>query len=177
MTLSTLRQPACLDDLLNYRLARLVSVSGAPVIRLCEGRYGISRREWRILATLASHGALSPSVLAERGGLDRARTSRAISGLVAKQLIERVELPGDRRRARVALCDSGRQLYDELFPQVAEINRRVAEVLCDEVLDAFDNALARLAAQAARLNRETATEVHADRRRGGSRRHWIDVAG
>jgi hypothetical protein len=56
MTLS-LRQPRQLDELLNYRLLRLFAVSGAPVVRLLEGRYGISRREWRLIALLAARGA------------------------------------------------------------------------------------------------------------------------
>ncbi|MFY9511386.1 MAG: MarR family transcriptional regulator, partial [Rubrivivax sp.] len=65
MTLS-LRNPQGLDELLNYRLLRLFSTSGAPVIRLLEGRYGIARREWRLLAMLASQGPQSPSRLAEQ---------------------------------------------------------------------------------------------------------------
>ena len=44
MTLS-LREPRQLDDLLNVRLLQLFAVSGAPVVRLLEGRYGIKRRE------------------------------------------------------------------------------------------------------------------------------------
>ena len=60
-----LRAPRRLADLINFRLQRCHSLSGAPVIRLLEGRYGITRREWRLLATLADHGPLSPSELAE----------------------------------------------------------------------------------------------------------------
>src|SRR5688572_11079077 len=64
-----LRAPRTLDDLLNYRLLRLFALGGAPVIRLLEGRYGIARREWRVLALLAAHGGMSPSALAERAHL------------------------------------------------------------------------------------------------------------
>jgi DNA-binding MarR family transcriptional regulator len=170
----TLSAPRNLDDLLNYRLVRLVALSSAPVIRLCEGRFGISRREWRIVALLAAHGPLSPSALAERGDLDRARTSRAITGLVAKKLLARVTQPGDRRRAQVALTDAGRRLYDEVFPAVAEVNRKLVSVLDETMRASFDEALARLTTHAAQLNRELATEVHADRRRGGSRRRWAE---
>jgi DNA-binding MarR family transcriptional regulator len=172
MTRGTLSRPRDLDDLLNYRLMRLFSVSGAPVIRLCEGRYGIARREWRILALLAAHGPLSPSALADRGDLDRARTSRAIGTLVAKRLVERVPQPGDARRAVVGLSDSGRALYDELFPQVAEINRQVLAALEPALVAALDEALARLTTYAAEVNRAHAIDVQADRRRGGSRRRW-----
>lgn len=168
----TLSRPRDLDDLLNYRLSRLHAASGAPVVRLCEGRYGISRREWRIVALLAAHGALSPSALAERGDLDRARTSRAIGSLVTKKLVQRVPQPGDARRAVVALSDAGRALYDDLFPQVAEINRRVLAVLEPPLVAALDEALTRLTAHAAELNRTLAGDAQADRRRGGSRVRW-----
>jgi DNA-binding MarR family transcriptional regulator len=172
MTLGTLSRPRDLDDLLNYRLMRLFALSGAPVVRLCEGRYGISRREWRVLALLAAHGAQSPSGLAERGDLDRARTSRAIGSLVRKRLVERVPQPGDARRAVVTLTAAGRALYDELFPQVAEINRRVIAALEPPLVAALDEALTLLTARAAALNRTLVSDVQADRLRGGSRRRW-----
>ena len=43
-----LAHPAEHADLLNYQLKRLVNYGGAPAIRLCEGRYGITRSEWRV---------------------------------------------------------------------------------------------------------------------------------
>jgi DNA-binding MarR family transcriptional regulator len=169
MTLS-LRCPTHLDDLLNYRLLRLYSASGAPVIRLLEGRFGIARREWRLIALLAAGGPVSPSVLAERAHLDRPRTSRAVGGLVAKRLVERQVQPGYARRAVLALTDAGRRLHDEIFPQVAAINAHVMEAIGDDLARALDEALDRLTAQAVRLNGEIAQDVHADRRGGGSRR-------
>jgi len=167
----TLSDPAHLGELLNYRLMRLFALSGAPVVRLCEGRYGISRREWRVVALLAAHGPLSPSALAEQGDLDRARTSRAIGTLVAKQLLVRRAQPGDARRAVVALTAQGQRLYDELFPQVVQINRQVVAALGPAQVAALDEALQRLTEHAAAVNREHATDVAADRRHGGSRRY------
>lgn len=178
MTLS-LRDPRTLHELLNYRLVCLYAASTAPVTRLMEGRWGISRREWRLLALLATHGPLAPSVLAERAQLDRPRTSRAITSLVAKRLAERAAERGDARRARIALTRAGRQLYDEIFPQVAAMNARVVAALDDAATQAFDQALARLTAEAVRLNAEIAQDVRADRRAGGSRRirGWPDRQG
>ena len=161
MTLS--RQAARLDELLNYRLTRLIALSGAPVIRLCEGKYGISRREWRLLAHLAAQEPQSPSALAEQIALDRARTSRAIGSLVEKRLLERVALPGDRRRARVGLSERGQALYAELFPQIAELNRQLLQALDEALLGGLDAALSRLEVQAAQINRSFAAEWRADR--------------
>jgi len=169
MTLA-LRAPQTLDDLLNYRLLRLFSLGGAPVIRLLEGRYGIARREWRLLALLAAHGEMSPSALATLAHLDRPRTSRALKVLVAKGLALREVAAADARRARVALSDSGRALYAEVFPQVAAINRRLVGALDDDTVRALDEALTRLTEHAQQLNQQLARDVRADRRAGGSRR-------
>ena len=169
MTLS-LRHPRSLDDLLNYRLLQLHALSGAPVVRLLEGRYGIARREWRLIGLLAARGELSPSALADEAQLDRPRTSRAIGALVAKGLLVRVPLPGDARQARVALTGAGRQLHDEVFPQVAAINQAVLQAVDDRALRQLDRLLTALTARARALNAELVQDVRADRRAGGSRR-------
>src|SRR6187455_3805970 len=103
MPSSALRDPAGLDDLLLYKLSRLLAVGGSMVIRLCEGRFGITRREWRVIARLAQQQELLSSELADSIQLDRARTSRAVSSLVAKKLVRRQTGAADRRQARIAL--------------------------------------------------------------------------
>jgi len=169
MTLS-LRDPQTLDELLNYRLLRLYAASTAPVTRLMEGRWGITRREWRLLALMATNDALSPSSLAELAHLDRARTSRAITSLVQKKLALRVVKQGDARRASIGLSLAGRRLFEEIFPKVAAINAQVVAVLDKELVRALDRALDQLTARAVQLNSEVAQDVRADRQSGGSRR-------
>ena len=163
---------ASVDDMLLYRLSQLSGTAGAMVVRLCEGGYGITRREWGVLAQL--HGqpqGLLPSVLAERMHRDRARTSRALTALQAKGLVARVVLPHDRRSVRVSLTPAGQALYDELMPKVQAINARVLEVLAPAQKQAFDAALECMRAQAQRLLDEMAPELpKADRRRGGRTR-------
>jgi DNA-binding MarR family transcriptional regulator len=150
-----LQQPRSLDDLLLYRLSRLLGTAGSMVIRLCEGRFGITRREWRVLALLAQEEPLLSSRLAERAQLDRARTSRAVTSLVAKRLVQRQTLPGDRRQAALALTAAGRALYDALYPLVVDINRALLASLAegdvaqlDGALDALQHGAEALVAQA-----------------------------
>src|SRR5690606_20277281 len=97
------------------------------------GRFGISRREWRLIAMLADYGALVPSELARHAYTDRPQVSRAISGLVEKGLVCRVG--GDGHRAAVALTDKGRELHGELFPLTADINSRILQALAPEQID------------------------------------------
>lgn len=172
-----LRDPQTLDDLLNYRLLRLYALAGAPVIRLLEGRYGISRREWRLLALLAVHGELSPSALADLAHLDRPRATRGVQLLVHKRLAQRSAQRGDARRACVSLTRRGVQLYEALFPQIAAINARLVQALDLDAARALDLALGRLTDEALRLNQETLRDLRADRRAGLERRSrvWADI--
>ena len=167
---TSLRTPRNLDDLLNYRLQRLYALSGAPVLRLLEGRYGISRREWRLLAILALHGELSPSALAAHAHLDRPRATRGLQALVERRLATRIVAANDSRRARIGLTAAGRRLYGEVFPQVAGINAAVVRVLDDAGVRALDRALSLLTTEAERLNGELVREFKADRHVGGSKR-------
>jgi DNA-binding MarR family transcriptional regulator len=161
-----LAEPAGIDDLLLYRMSRLLAVAGSMVIRLCEGRFGITRREWRVLAALAQEDGLLSSELAERTQLDRARTSRAITSLVAKKLVRRDTGPADRRQARIGLTPQGRALYEALFPLVRDINRELLAVLPAPDVARLDASLEELQARAEAMVAR-ADLPKADRRRGG----------
>ena len=165
---SKLSSPAVIDDLLLYRINRLLATGGATVIRLCEGQLGITRREWRIMASLKPSGSMLSSELAEHAQLDRARTSRAISTLVAKGLIDRQIVPSDQRKATVTLTDKGRSMYESFFPIVAELNQRLLQGLGDGVLESLDAALTHIQAQAEKLQNETG-QPKANRRRSGKK--------
>ena len=169
MPASSLRDPTGLDDLLLYKLSRLLAVGGSMVIRLCEGRFGITRREWRVIARLAQEQELLSSDLADSIQLDRARTSRAVSSLVAKKLVRRQAGPSDRRQARIALTDKGRSLHASLFPLVCEINRGLLAPLAAADVRQLDVTLAALQAQADAMV-QAAQLPKADRRRGARAR-------
>lgn len=164
--MTTMREPARLEDLLSFQLHHLHAVGGASVIRLLEGRYGITRREWRLLAHLWQAGVLSPSSLAQEIRLDRARTSKAIGILQTKGLIERHKLTNDPRRAVVSLTAQGLTVVQEIFPQVADIHRHWVSVLSDAELTLLQNVLSALTQQAHHINATFATDVKADRKLG-----------
>lgn len=163
-----LTNPGVIDDFLMYRLSRLLASGSASVIRLCEGQLGITRREWRIMASLKPSGSMLSSELAEHAHLDRARTSRAISSLVDKGLIDRQIVPNDQRKATVTLTDKGRGMYESFFPVVAELNLRMLQGLSKEVLQALDTALDHIQTEADKLQSETG-QPNANRRRNGKK--------
>jgi len=162
--------PATCNDLLNYRIALLLANSGALVVRLCEGRYGISRREWRLIVVLADNGPLLPSELAAHAHTDRPLVSRAVNDLSGKGLVVRVSGTETKKRARIALTDKGHALYRELFPQAVSINSRIMQVLAPEQIRAFDETLKLLTDSATQIFEADRLLEKADRRNGGSRR-------
>jgi DNA-binding MarR family transcriptional regulator len=160
--------PQALGDLLLYRLSRLAGAAGVPAVRLCEGRYGITRRDWRMRALLAEGGAMHPSTLATQAQLDRARTSRALSALVAKGWVRRTVQASDQRYAHVELTDRGRRLHAQLFPEIAALNRELLSVLSPETIGALQAMLDRLQIQADHLA-ATCALPKAGRQRGRTR--------
>ena len=176
--MSGLADPIEHDEFLNYRLKRLVTLGGAPAIRLCEGRYGVTRHQWRVLAALVESGPMSPSMLAQRAQQERAIVSRQVTGLLSKGLVQRVERVGDRRRAELGATPSGRQLYGALFPQLARINRRLMAALDAGEAAMFEALLGKLTVRALQIHDKGDSEgARADRRHGGSKRSLPQLAG
>jgi DNA-binding MarR family transcriptional regulator len=174
----SLVKPGGVTELVGYRLHFIDARIASAVIRLCEGRYGISRREWHLLGLLDALGPKTPSRLAESCHLDRPRVSRAISALVAKKLVIRSRVANDRKRAVLALTPSGRELHRQIFDEVSSINARLLEGLDEGDLEELHRLLAFLKERADVVGREAACEVHADRWRGrGARQHGPDRSG
>ena len=162
---SRLRGPRGLDDLLLYRLGRLYATAGTMTLRVCEGEFGITRRQWRLLALLADSGPLQPSELAERADLDRARTSRTLSSLIGKQLVVREVLASDRRLAHVSLSPRGRALHARMLPRIVEINLALLKNLSVAEVQQLDGLLTVLQQRAVGLLNDTPWPK-ANRRRG-----------
>ena len=162
-----LTDPQAANDLLMYRLNRLLAVAGSLVVRLCEGGYGITRREWGLLMMLAQHPGMPPAELARRLGLDRARTSRAVTSLLAKKLITRDAMPGDRRQAVLTLTPAGQAVHDGLFPQVKALNQELLAGLEVPDVRVLDRALSDMQQRAEALVAARTDVPRTYRLRGG----------
>ncbi len=170
----SLKSPETVEDLLNYRLARLVSATSAPGVRLLEGRFGVTRRQWALLGLLGEHGPMSPTQLSALSHLEPSKVSLHIAEFVSRGLVHRETLLGDRRRAVLELTDSGWHLYRSAFPLLADLSRAMLDALSPEEVAAFDGILRKLGEAAERLSSQNPIPEKADRRRGGSRRtHFI----
>jgi DNA-binding MarR family transcriptional regulator len=172
-----LRTPRSLDDLVLYRMVRAVRAGNGMATRLVEGGFGITRREWGMIATLAQEGEMTSSALATLLHLDRVRTSRGLRSLVDKKLVHRRQNAEDRREVHVRLSASGQQLFGRLFPRIAGLNTELLEGVAPADLDAFLRCLQHLEQRGEALLAQGVVAEKADRRSGGTRHRWPERGG
>lgn len=159
----SIEDPRGIQDLLLFRLSKILAIGGSMVTRICEGQYGITRREWAVMALMGQADELRWSTIVEQSEIDEAPLSRAISSQVAKGLVAKRRVPS--RGVWVSLTDPGRAVFAELFPVTRSINLRLLEGLDRSDLTRLDAALNLIRANAV----TAAQEAHlpkADRRRG-----------
>jgi DNA-binding MarR family transcriptional regulator len=159
----SIEDPSGIQDLLLFRLSKILSIGGSMVTRICEGQYGITRREWAVLALVAQADEMRWSRIIEQSELDNARLSRAVSSLVAKGLARKRHVPS--QGVWVSLTESGRTVFAELFPVARTVNLRLLEGLGEAERKQLNAALALIHQRAIELE-EAMVLPKADRRRG-----------
>ena len=152
-------------DLFLFRLNRLASTAGRPLIRLCEGKFGITRREWRLIVILSQDGPQLSTALAQRASIEPARASRAITLLVEKGLVHRAPRSNDRRFVEISLTDLGKQVYESLFPNVEALNFRMLSALSESERVQLAQLFMKLEDAAAKLPNTVADLPKTNRRR------------
>lgn len=140
-----------LDDMMMFKLYRAWSAGNPIFTRLCEGRFNITRREWRVLAVAVQHDRLTSTQLAAAAGLDASRTSRAIGTLCSKQLLVRCRDRDDARTVHVSVTPQGLRLYREIMPVVASLNDGIFQDLDANELRALGSMLDRVFRRASQM--------------------------
>jgi DNA-binding MarR family transcriptional regulator len=110
-----------------FRLNRLAAEVSSALSAEYAARYGLDIPEWRVLATLGfRHDACSAQYIAHCTRTHKSTISRAVTSLMKRQIVERVENEDDRREFRLRLTHKGEALYEELIPRLL---RREQEIL------------------------------------------------
>ena len=110
-----------------FRLNRLAAEVSSALSAEYAARYGLDIPEWRVLATLGfRHDPCSAQYIALCTRTHKSTISRAVTALMKRQIVERVENEEDRREFRLRLTRKGAALYEELIPRLL---RREQEIL------------------------------------------------
>lgn len=128
-----------------FRLNRLAAEVSAALSSEYRDRYGLDIPEWRVLATLGFRDeACSAQYIAHCTRTHKSTISRAVTTLMERQLIERVENEADRREFALRMTNKGRALYEELIPRLLRKERDILSCLSAEERRDFAHLLSKI---------------------------------
>lgn len=143
-----------------FRLNRLAAEVSAALSGEYRDRYGLDIPEWRVIATLGfRNDACSAQYISHCTRTHKSTISRAVTGLMARQLIERVENEDDRREFRLRLTQAGRDLYEALIPRLKRKERDILSCLSTDERAQFVALLGKIEASLDLI--QTAKEANA----------------
>jgi DNA-binding MarR family transcriptional regulator len=113
-----------------FRLNRLAAEVSSALSGEYHERYGLDIPEWRVLATLGfRNDACTAQYIAYCTRTHKSTISRAVTALMARQLIERVENEDDRREFALRMTRKGKALYEELIPRLLRKEQEIMSCL------------------------------------------------
>jgi len=113
-----------------FQLNRLAAEVSSALSAEYAVRYGLDIPEWRVLATLGfRHDACSAQYIAHCTRTHKSTISRAVTSLMKRQIVERVENEDDRREFRLRLTRKGVTLYEELIPRLLRKEQEILSCL------------------------------------------------
>jgi len=102
-----------------FRLSRLAAEVSMALASEYAERYGLDVPAWRVMATLGFRETpCSAQFISQCTRTHKSTISRAVTSLLERGAIERVENEDDRREFNLRLTRKGRKLYEELFPRL-----------------------------------------------------------
>jgi DNA-binding MarR family transcriptional regulator len=102
-----------------FRLNRLAAEVSMALASEYAERYGLDVPAWRVMATLGFRETpCSAQFISQCTRTHKSTISRAVTSLLERGAIERVENEDDRREFNLRLTRKGRKLYEELFPRL-----------------------------------------------------------
>ncbi len=105
-----------LESFLPYRLNRLADAVSRDFSRLYRDRYGMTRPEWRLLATLGQYGTMTATAVGQHSSMHKTKVSRAVTALEKRRWLKREQDDGDRRVEHLSLTKAGVEAYRQIIP-------------------------------------------------------------
>src|SRR3984957_8273457 len=128
-----------------FRLNRLAAEVSNALSSEYQERYGLDIPEWRGLATLGFRdGACSAQYIAHCTRTHKSTISRAVTALMTRQLVERVENADDRREFALRMTRKGKALYQKLIPRLLPKEQDILSCLSVQERKDFERLLGKI---------------------------------
>ncbi|CAN7523971.1 MarR family transcriptional regulator [Mesorhizobium amorphae] len=138
-----------LESFLPYRLYRLADAVSGEFSKIYKDRHGLTRPEWRTLAGLGQHGAMTAKALGEQSAMHKTKVSRAVAELERRRWLTRTPDENDRRVEHLTLTKAGLAAYREMVPLAKAFEGELLARLGAEERAAIVRGVAALEAQLA----------------------------
>ena len=103
-----------LEAFLPYRLLRAAEDVSRRFARHYKNRHGMTRPEWRTLATIGQFGSITAKQIGEHSSMHKTKVSRAVRALEKRRWLKRRTDDLDRRIEHLELTPPGKTIYREL---------------------------------------------------------------
>jgi DNA-binding MarR family transcriptional regulator len=121
--------PIRLSEFLPYRLAVLSQRLSAALAAVYEQEHGLSAPQWRVMAAVAERPGRTAQEVVRMTPMEKATVSRAVSALIARGLLRREADDRDGRASRLALTDSGSEMYSRIAPAALAVEADIVAAL------------------------------------------------
>lgn len=134
-----------LFDFVPFRLNRLAAEVSSALSVEYQARYGLDVPAWRVLATLGfRNDACSAQYISHCTRTHKSTISRAVTALLERGVVERIENADDRREFRLRLTRKGKALYEELIPRLLRKEQEILSCLSAQERKAFGRLLGKI---------------------------------
>lgn len=135
-----------LEGFLPYRLNRLADAVSREFQKIYKQRHGLTRPEWRTLATLGQFGTMTATAIGGHSSMHKTKVSRAVAELEQRKWLERTVDPEDRRVEQLSLTKAGEKIYREMVPLARCFEKTILDRISDTDRAAVAKALSALEA-------------------------------
>lgn len=136
-----------LEDFLPYRLNQAAEKVSRRFAAVYRSEYGLTRPEWRALATLGQMGVATATAIGRHSAMHKTKVSRAVSALEKRGWLTRRVDRADRRSEKLELTRRGRRQYEALVKLALaferELEQQIGEAAKARLVDGL-NAIERL---------------------------------
>jgi len=133
-----------LERFLPYRLNRLAEAVSRDFARSYRERLGLTRPEWRLLATLGQFGTMTATAVGAHSAMHKTKVSRAVVALEKRGWLARATDADDRRIERLTLTARGAATYRDMVPVAKAFEARIEALMGKQERAALTRGLAAL---------------------------------
>jgi DNA-binding MarR family transcriptional regulator len=144
--------PLRLDSYLPYRLSVASEAVSRLIARAYEDRFGLTIPQWRLVCVLAEDGPRPKTAILARTAMDRATVTRALQGLLRRDLVARIAEDREGPSNRLALTPEGQRLHADIAPLALAYEAALLAGLEPQEVRVLKRLLGRLETAALRLS-------------------------